>query len=494
MDPPIKHVRMFSRLFFILKLLFLLLLGCLTCVLYLRLHYLSKQQLQFSPVLRIHHDMRSNPVPNFRLPAPSFEHLSKKPSPSSCQVSSNFPRSQLMVIDDKNISVNQLLCNQLINGNVTLEQELRVSLKHWKTSLDDRKFLRSLYSNCTKTYEDFTRSWYISEDELQFPIAYEMLIYFKKSRIQQYFRLLKNIYRRNNFYCIHIDKKSPFEWTKLVRKVASCFPNVIVTKQQIKVEYARSSILYAHFECFKELTSQSMNWRYVISLHGTELPLTTNREIITFLQKLNGSNVISKGVNAKDLKGKSGKWLTYKVKSTYQGRWVELTNVTLGHIPYNMSVYKSAASANSAFSREFIEFILTDKRSIAFNQFLSDVHSGVEFFFSTMNALPDAPGGFNTIINEDLLPLVAQRDWVHDIIRNPSICKGRKIVHDICIVSSSDLPRLYKASQNKLWLFHNKYFMDYDHVVIDCIEKELLLRNYHEYIQDCFRETVIRVY
>ena len=479
-----------QRVVFIIKLLFLVFLGCLTCILYVNIKSLSGNNRQLSPlninIVAIHHEMRSNMLSSH------FEPFLSEPSRSSCQVSSEFPKSQLMTVDDNNISISGPLCSQIINGNVTFQQKLKESLKHWKTSVDDVTFLKSFFTNCSKTYDDFISSSYISKNELKFPIAYEMLIHYKKSRIQQYIRLLKNIYRHHNYYCIHIDKKSPTRWTKLVRNVASCFPNVIVTKKQIKVEYARSSILYAHFECFRELMLKSESWKYVISLHGTELPLVTNREIVAFLNKMNGTNVISKGVNAKDMKGESKKWLTYKVKSTYQGRWVELTNDTLGQIPYNMSVYKSAASANSAFSRKFIKFILTNKKAISFSQFLNDVHSGVEFFFSTMNALPEAPGGFSTLSEDKILPLVAQRDWVHDIVQNPSICKGRKIVHDICIVSISDLSRLYIASQKKLWLFHNKYFMDYDHVVMDCIEKELILRNYHEYVQDCHKETVTR--
>jgi hypothetical protein len=202
--------------------------------------------------------------------------------------------------------------------------------------------------------------------------------------------------------------------------------------------------------------------------------------------------VISLGALASELKGEMKYWLRYKVKSTYNGRWVELTNTTLGPIPYNITVYKSAASANSALSYKFTKFILTNNKSLAFSKFLNDVHSGVEFFFSTMNALPEAPGGFKMIPADLKLPLISHRDWTHTIIKHPHLCKRRRVVHDICIVSSSDLPRLFTVSRNKQWLFHNKYFMEYDHVVIDCLERELLMRNSHEYIQDCQIESVVR--
>lgn len=34
-------------------------------------------------------------------------------------------------------------------------------------------------------------------------------------------------------------------------------------------------------------------------------------------------------------------------------------------------------------------------------------------------------------------------------------------------------------------LFHNKYFMERDHTVMDCIEEELISRNKLEYERDC---------
>lgn len=489
---------------FVTKLLFLIFLGVYTVILFVTWHSSSEIGRQHSSSVRFgrsrdqarvsapgfgHHHLLAVTPPHSRVRS-NATHQSQKTR--RCKVASTFPRTQLMSFKSE-IPVSGHFCHQLIiKGNSTLQHFVKESLKHWQNKIQDETFLHDLITNCTNTYKDFADSSYTSQDEESFPIAYEILIYYKKTRIQQYIRLLKNLYRPHNYYCIHIDRKSSPRWTKLVRGFASCFPNIVVTRKQIRVEYARSSILYAHFECFKELMAISRKWKYAISLHGTELPLTTNREIVTTLRNMNGSNVIARGTNNKDLTGEAKKWLTHKVRSTHNGRWVELTNTTLGPIPYDMTVYKSAASANSAFSHPFIQFILTNKKAMAFSRFLQNVHSGVEFFFSTMNNLPEAPGGFHLIENKANLPLVAQRDWTHVIMKHHYICKERKVVHDICIVSASDLPRLYEASYNKLWLFHNKYFMEYDHIVMDCMERVLLQRNYHEYIQDCQRGMVTR--
>ena len=33
--------------------------------------------------------------------------------------------------------------------------------------------------------------------------------------------------------------------------------------------------------------------------------------------------------------------------------------------------------------------------------------------------------------------------------------------------------------------FHNKYFMEWDHTVMDCLEEQLVIRNKREYIKEC---------
>ena len=67
-------------------------------------------------------------------------------------------------------------------------------------------------------------------------------------------------------------------------------------------------------------------------------------------------------------------------------------------------------------------------------------------------------------------------------------CKGGYIVHNICIVTSSDLSSVQsKVDANNLTgpMFHNKYFMERDHTVMDCMEEQLVIRNRLEYEKDC---------
>ena len=81
------------------------------------------------------------------------------------------------------------------------------------------------------------------------------------------------------------------------------------------------------------------------------------------------------------------------------------------------------------------------------------------------------------------MPVVADVNWAN--VKN---CKGGFIVHGICIMTSTDLPNVQiKVDVNDLSgpLFHNKYFMERDHTVMDCVEKQLVIRNRLEFENDC---------
>ena len=61
-------------------------------------------------------------------------------------------------------------------------------------------------------------NFYTSETERNFPLAFEMPIYYQQNFLLQQIRLLKYLYRPHNIYCIHIDKKSPKWWTVGLRQ------------------------------------------------------------------------------------------------------------------------------------------------------------------------------------------------------------------------------------------------------------------------------------
>jgi hypothetical protein len=61
-------------------------------------------------------------------------------------------------------------------------------------------------------------------------------------------------------------------------------------------------------------------------------------------------------------------------------------------------------------------------------------------------------------------------------------CHGT-VVHEVCIVGIGDFPAIVRDRSRRL--FHNKYFMDYDHTVMGCMEEHLVAANIQEHQQEC---------
>ena len=95
------------------------------------------------------------------------------------------------------------------------------------------------------------------------------------------------------------------------------------------------------------------------------------------------------------------------------------------------------------------------------------------------------PGGYDAKYTS-LVPIIDDCIWLH-MTTEESIkhCSGRK-VHFICILNSGDLHRLHYKPNPRIRerFFHNKFFMEEDPTVMDCLEEELIRRNIKEFEHD----------
>jgi len=129
-----------------------------------------------------------------------------------------------------------------------------------------------------------------TEDERRFPIAFSLLTY---ENLEQTERLLRLIYRPHNFYCIHVDEKSPTELHEGLEAIASCLDNVFIAKPPIDICWANISIVNAEILCIRQLLSVHRRWKYFINLVGRDFPLRTNYELVKILQAYDGANDIA---------------------------------------------------------------------------------------------------------------------------------------------------------------------------------------------------------
>lgn len=125
----------------------------------------------------------------------------------------------------------------------------------------------------------------LSWEEFRYPIAFSILVY---TEIEMAERLLRAIYRPQNYYCIHVDAKSEEIYRAFVR-IASCFPNVMLAKTQLSVVWGSFTVLDADLVCMETLWPFK-RWKYFINLTGQEFPLKPNRDLVKILKALDGAN------------------------------------------------------------------------------------------------------------------------------------------------------------------------------------------------------------
>ena len=189
--------------------------------------------------------------------------------------------------DDRNVK--EVNCKRIIDGDKT---EIRKAYdlgtrKHQETIVD--RFIR-MTQNCSQFI--LMGGYIISEltqEEADFSIAYSILMY---KDVEQVERLLRMIYRPQNIYCIHVDRKSNSSTYHAMKAIVSCFDNVFMSPNRVRMVWGYFEILRADLFCMEELLKRSKTWKYFINLTGQEFPLRTNYELVKILKAYNGANDI----------------------------------------------------------------------------------------------------------------------------------------------------------------------------------------------------------
>lgn len=348
-------------------------------------------------------------------------------------------------------------CAKLFAGDQEEIKKIKGKSLTWNNDLTDRELLK-MTGNCTWVRDYFHGNLYTTKLERSFPIAYSFVIY---NSPQQVLRLFKYLYKPTNVYCIHPDKKSD-QMVELFRNLVVCLENVIMPSNLMKVSWGHFSLLEAQLSCLTALVQwrlrqpEHKKWKYVINLCGKELPLVSTHTIAMSLSKLNGtSSIIAR--HATD----SG------TRSRLKGK----------KVPHNFLYYKSMTYV--ALSYKFAYFLLNNSTAIELHEFFMKCGIPEEHFYATVYMIPGVPGGFNPKM-KDLYFRVSMYIWLTS--RNHSPCVGKN-VHSICVVTVGDLKLVLDKKRRSL--FHNKYFMEQDHTIMDCMEESLVVQNMKEFQDDC---------
>ena len=368
-------------------------------------------------------------------------------------------------------------CSALVEGNEHAITLAGLYIKNWSNAETEEEFARKI-NNCTYIREEFGNLFYVSEEELEFPLAFTFVIH---DRPKQIYRLLKAIYRPHNVYCIHTDGKQNAGFINIFLSISQCLDNVLVSSHLKRVFWGHHSLMDAQLNCAEDLMQyQLTRWKYVINICGFELPLRTNREIVQALKKLNGTSAVN-SYPIPDAQYRHR--FTYKYRLGYSHR--RRGKKKNSPVPHNITIYKSLTQV--ALTHDFVHFLFTNKKAIDFRDYLKDIYIPEEEYYASLYRLPEAPGGFALIHEGTKVPIVDQCIWMYskDAKQHPhNYCSGA-VIRGVCILTYADLSRVYKHGLNDQFsMFFNKFNLEHDHIVMDCMEERLVLQNKKEFAID----------
>ena len=363
-------------------------------------------------------------------------------------------------------------CSKIISGDMLETKQVTQLSVDWKKNISHEMFSKKsqikfteMLWNCSQLTEYMTNNLYNTKLEVSFPVAYIFVVY---DNPQQIVRLLKLLYRPQNVYCIHPDKKYAFHSFFIL--LSSCFHNIITPTELKDVNWGGSTLMEAQVSCMSDLVTyrekqdKNCQWKYVINLCGKEVPLHSTKETVKMLISMNGtSSVVTRSIP------KSEKETIWRLKNK--------------KLPYNLTLYKSIAYM--ALSASFVTFLVRNTTAQYLYNFFKNTTIPDEHFCATLFHMPGVPGGYNAEIADEKYFEVSHVFWRTTKAQQALPCYGR-IVHWICIVNHADLPRIMQETKNgSKALFHNKYFMEDNHVIMDCMEERIVAMNKLEYELEC---------
>lgn len=119
-------------------------------------------------------------------------------------------------------------------------------------------------------------------------IAYLILVHRLPN---QFKRLFKAIYEPDNFYLIHIDKKTSKEVIDEVETFLESYQNIHILKDE-NVIWGGYSMVQAELDGMNHLLKINAKWDYFINLSGQDYPLKSQKIIKEFLLKNYGKSYI----------------------------------------------------------------------------------------------------------------------------------------------------------------------------------------------------------
>ena len=363
---------------------------------------------------------------------------------------------------------NNINCDLLFEGDEREKIKAKQIMKYKTVRIFSDEEIEQRASNCTSLKRE---SNYIigatSKLEMDYPIAFSILIH---ENAQQFEYLLRHIYRPQNVYCVHIDAKSPSALHAAIKRITECFQNVFIASKLETIIYAGFARLQADINCMSDLLTRKEKWKYLLNQVGSVFPLRTNLEMVKILKIYNGAN---------DIEGiRLNSYLKKRLEVSYLNVYPKKgtphlvkTNTTKPAPPHEIRIVKG--SAYGVFSRDFVQFALTDRKARDLLEWSRDTLTPDEHYWSTLHHIGEnpqfhAPGGFKGD--------PVKKPWLAAYAAWPprDKCSGA-VVHGVCVFGVGDLPTLLIRRE----FFANKFSLGVEPASLFCMSRWITSRTRH---------------
>ncbi|KAI6208501.1 Beta-1,3-galactosyl-O-glycosyl-glycoprotein beta-1,6-N-acetylglucosaminyltransferase 3 [Aphelenchoides besseyi] len=309
-----------------------------------------------------------------------------------------------------------------------------------------------------------------SKEEAEFPVARARIVYMDYVLLEME---LAAAYQPQNHYCFAIDNKSDATFHSRIHSLAKCFPNVIVTKREFKVDGGGHNMGPSFLECLHLLAVPEKKWKYVHLLQNHDTSLRTNLETVRILKWLNGSNDVEITYMPGGRYDETLDWSFEALKL--------FKNDTRNKKPFNgydPKLVFSKGYVESTLSRAMVDFMLNELdltelvRRIELKSFGID-----ELMIPTLHAADAiaAPGGFTHHCLEQ--NIAVQHITRKSVWSSTEDCYTGQMRHAICIFGVEDL-KDHIAKFPKL--FVNKVMPEFDWAAVVCWYEKLFNRSHIE--------------
>lgn len=351
-----------------------------------------------------------------------------------CYISFRF-RSSAISFTQIDKFLNSTLCGRLISDPETILTQDELSQLNEEASS---------YFAFTSECSSFVRPLRVSTKEIAFPLAFTILIH---SNLEQLNFLLRIIYRRFNYYCIHVDLKTPLAIYQAVKRYSKCVPNIFLLEKRINVTWGKFAVLEAEYLCQQELLRQSSTWKYYFNLANSDIPLKTNFELVRILSLYNTQNDITS--------------LPYRTRLRQNK---VLANRTL---PPSIQYPFYKGEFHVLLTRQAIEYIHESPRVADLFNFLNGTGVPDEHFYSIINRWEETPGYYP--YDHDLSQVsFMTRYKVWNDRPEHQLCRGG-FVRAICVFNHEDLWHVATSPH----FFANKALFKRDRIVPYCMAQYL---------------------